>query len=341
MKRRKNKYPDLAKTNNHDTISYFPGRREKIEKEEFPSKVKQKDYAKLAEENIKLKKQLNKIMRIGDITQKKLLLANEEIEKKNIELKKKERKLQCELSRAAEYVTSIMPPPITTGCILTEWKFCPSIRLGGDSFGYHWLDKENFAIYLLDVSSHGIGAALLSVSVLNLIRIESLPDTDFRFPELVLKELNNRFQMKNHNKQFFSIWYGVFNTTRNILTYASAGHPPALLITNSDEITELRTPYLFIGGMPDIDYKSASIEISTPANLFVYSDGVYEVTKPNSTLWSLQELKEFLINPPDKKLAEIDQLFSYLQNIHGYYLLDDDFSILKVRFLCGKTKAAR
>jgi sigma-B regulation protein RsbU (phosphoserine phosphatase) len=258
----------------------------------------------LAEENKKLKKLINKITRIGDLTQRKLLLANEKIEQKNIELKKKEEILQTELSRAAEYVTSIIPPPITSGSIITEWQFFPSIRLGGDSFGYHWIDKENFAIYLLDVSSHGIGPALLSVSVLNLIRTESLPDTDFRCPELVLKQLNKRFQMKNHNNLYFSLWYGVFNKTKNLLTYASAGHPPALLITQANEIKELRTPFLFIGGKPVIDYKSASIEISTPASLYVFSDGVYEVTKPNSALWSLEELKEFLINPPDKNLAE-------------------------------------
>jgi sigma-B regulation protein RsbU (phosphoserine phosphatase) len=332
MKWRTKKDTTSAKINNHESGPNFLNEIETIEDKEHLSTEQLKNYAKLAEENKKLKKQIKKITRIGDITQKKLLRANEEIEKKNIELNKKEETLQAELSRAAEYITSIIPPPITSGSILTEWQFFPSIKLGGDSFGYHWIDKENFAIYLLDVSNHGIGPALLSVSVLNLIRTESLPDTDFRCPELVLKELNKRFQMKNHNKLYFSIWYGVFKKTKNLLTYASAGHPPALLITHSNEIRELRTPFLFIGGRPVIDYKSTSIEISTPASLYVFSDGVYEVTKPNSTLWSLEELKEFLINPPDKNLAEIDQLYPYLQKVHHSPLLDDDFAILKVHF---------
>jgi sigma-B regulation protein RsbU (phosphoserine phosphatase) len=41
--------------------------------------------------------------------------------------------------------------------------------LGGDSFGYHWIDDDHFAVYLLDVSGHGWGAALLSVSVINVL----------------------------------------------------------------------------------------------------------------------------------------------------------------------------
>jgi hypothetical protein len=46
-----------------------------------------------------------------------------------------------------------------------DWRFIPSASLGGDSFGYHWIDEDHFAAYLIDVSGHGWVAALLSVSV--------------------------------------------------------------------------------------------------------------------------------------------------------------------------------
>jgi len=72
-----------------------------------------------------------------------------------------------ELQTASDYVISILPAPISKGQIRTSWKFVPSTKLGGDSFGYHWIDQENWAVYLLDVCYHGIGPALLSISVLN------------------------------------------------------------------------------------------------------------------------------------------------------------------------------
>ena len=74
--------------------------------------------------------------------------------------------LNEELAEAADYVKSMLPEPISEGPVKTDWKFVPSTSLGGDAFGYHWIDGDHFAIYLLDVSGHGVGAALLSVSVM-------------------------------------------------------------------------------------------------------------------------------------------------------------------------------
>jgi phosphoserine phosphatase RsbU/P len=99
-----------------------------------------------------------------------------------------------------------------------DWKFIPSNSLGGDAFGYHWLDDDNFAIYLLDISGHGVGAALLSVSVMNALRSESLLNTDFCEPDQVLASLNHAFPGEQHNDMFFTIWYGVFNKSSYSLT---------------------------------------------------------------------------------------------------------------------------
>ena len=46
------------------------------------------------------------------------------------------------------------------------------------------------------VSGHGVGAALLSVSVMNTLRSQSLPDIDFRDCKQVLESLTLNFQVK-------------------------------------------------------------------------------------------------------------------------------------------------
>ncbi len=102
--------------------------------------------------------------------------------------------LNKELAEAAEYVISLLPEPLK-GELCTAWRYIPSTQLGGDAFGYHWIDEDHFVMYLLDVCGHGVGAAMLSISVMNLLRSGSLPDTDFRRPEEVLRALNQRFQM--------------------------------------------------------------------------------------------------------------------------------------------------
>jgi len=137
--------------------------------------------------------------------------------------------LNQELAEAAQYVKTILPQPITEGVIRTDWRFVPSTSLGGDAFGYHWLDENHFAIYLIDVSGHGVGAALLSVSVMNVLRSQSLPNTDFKDPEQVLEPLNVAFPGEENNDMFFTIWYGVYKKGTRKLIYASGGHPPAYI----------------------------------------------------------------------------------------------------------------
>jgi len=239
--------------------------------------------------------------------------------------------LSAQVQRAAEYVTSLLPAPISEGAIITNWRFVPSAELGGDSFGYHWIDENHFAMYLLDVCDHGVGPALLSVSALNVLRSESLPNTDFREPERVLGALNDAFQMENQNELYFTIWYGVFNKSSLDIKFASAGHPPALLIAESGELAELKTPNIMIGGMPSVDYTSGIFKLSPPSRLYIYSDGVYEVSKPDGVMWSFEEFKGYLVNLEDDE-SEIDQLYNHVREMNKGETLEDDFSMLKVRF---------
>ncbi len=63
---------------------------------------------------------------------------------------------------------------------------------------------------------HGVGAALLSVAVINVIRTGALPDTDLCDPSQVLASLNEAFQMERHNNMYFTIWYGVYNKNTRV-----------------------------------------------------------------------------------------------------------------------------
>lgn len=93
-------------------------------------------------------------------------------------LKESQEKLAEELSEAAAYVQSVLPAPLHEGAVHAAWEFLPSSSLGGDAFDYGPVSGGEFGICLLDVCGHGVGAALLSISVLNVIRAESLPGVD-------------------------------------------------------------------------------------------------------------------------------------------------------------------
>ena len=66
-----------------------------------------------------------------------------------------------------------------------SWRFIPSFNWGVTPLDIISLDGENFALYLLDVCGHGVGAALLSISISNIIHSRALIDTDFLDPSVV------------------------------------------------------------------------------------------------------------------------------------------------------------
>ena len=247
-------------------------------------------------------------------------------------LLKSQNELAAELARASEYVLSLLPAPLTEGAITAEWCFVPSAKLGGDSLGYHWLDDRHFAAYVLDVCDHGVGSALLSVSALNVLKTESLANVDFRAPEDVLNGLNRAFPMEKNNNLFFSLWYGVFTRETDELRFEAAGHPPALLRSETDELEELHTRNLFIGAMPETTYRAGSVRIRRPCSLYVFSDGVYEVTKQDGAMWTFTEFKALLASHSTAWTTDLDGLYAHVRHINAGQVLDDDFSLLKVGF---------
>lgn len=222
----------------------------------------------------------------------------------------------------------------------------PSTQLGGDSFDYFWLDSDRLAFYLLDVSGHGVGSALLSVSVLNLMRTRSLrrskssqDTTNFYSPSEVLRDLNNTFQMSVHNEMYFTIWYGVYDKKKRQLVYASGGHPPSVLISNEEipRIKLLKTAGLPIGMMPDIDYQEQVCEIDTNSRLYLFSDGVYEIAQDGDNIWGFNALMDTFIRIPSDRISQInysriDYIVACVKEAANNRPFEDDLSLLEVEF---------
>lgn len=271
--------------------------------------------------------------RIGACLEKKSLRDQEQ--RTYLALVESQRLLAAELAEAADYVKSLLPPPLA-GDLGADWRFIPSTQLGGDAFGYHWLDPNHFAIYLLDVCGHGVGAALLSISVMNVLRAQSLPSTDFLDPGAVLGALNARFPMEDQNNMYFTMWYGVYHKVKRELAYASGGHPPAVLIppgaSGSQVAVQLRTQGPIIGALPDTAYSMARHQIPPGSTLYLFSDGTYEIARKDGTMWSLEQFVDRLAASPPAPIPALDDIVSQAQAVGGQAQFVDDFSIVRIAF---------
>jgi len=241
--------------------------------------------------------------------------------------------LARDLAKATQYVRSLLPPPIETGRVRTDWSFHPSAQLGGDAFGYDQIDADTFVFYLIDVSGHGVGAAMHSVSVLNVIRQRALPDTDIRDPAQVLTGLNAMFQMDRHDGMFFTIWYGVYHLNTRVLRYGCAGHHPGYLVrSDRDVLVPLKTPGLVIGAAPEARFRADEVVVPPGSWLYLFSDGVFEVVTRDDRQWRLADFVPLLTETLVPDITESDRLHQAVTAIARPGPLDDDFSLLVVTF---------
>jgi phosphoserine phosphatase RsbU/P len=286
------------------------------------------------------------------------------------DLQNQKQLLEAELTEAAIYMRSLLPQPMR-GQVNIDARFIPSRQLGGDCFDYFWLDPDYLVMYLLDVSGHGLGAALPSSLILNILRLQSLPDVNFYQPHDVLRALNESFQMSNQNDKYFTIWYGVYNHTKRQLTYASAGHPPALLVTPL--VKPLVTPLAHpvgeeinadqalgqalgqISGQISGQALGQTLEVQrlrTPnLPIGMLSEAMFvsdrQIIPQNSTLYIFSD-GVYDINQPDYptwglnefadalvKLEadlDLDEVLTTIQALSGIETFDDDLSLLRINF---------
>jgi sigma-B regulation protein RsbU (phosphoserine phosphatase) len=269
---------------------------------------------------------------LDEMTLRARLLACQQVLQLRQDLQAQKAQLQTELAEAEAYVRSLLPQDLTQKVPINA-RFIPSSSLGGDCYDFYWLDPDYLVIYLLDVSGHGLGSALLSTSVLNMLRSQALPDVNFYRPEKVLQALNDTFQMNDQNEKYFTIWYGVYNRANRQLMYTSAGHPPAVLISpqpgQQHLVEPLKTPGLPIGMLPEVQYSWNRCVIPPGSRLYLFSDGVYEIKQWDNSIMGLEDFIEILSthNLNQSIDAILAQVNSRTQDRSAF---SDDLSLLEV-----------
>ena len=238
-----------------------------------------------------------------------------------------------DLEKAGLYVRSLLPRPITEGPVRTDWILQPCARLGGDAFGYHFIDDRTFAIYLLDVTGHGTDAAMHAVSVLNVLSQRALPGVDVRDPARMAAHLNEMFQMDSHGNMLLSLWYGVCDLGSRTLAFTSAGHHAGYLAEPGREsAVALDVSNVLIGMMPGYEYQSDRVEVPPGSSLFLFSDGAFEIESANGQPWSLDDFVSLLTQPREPGNPESRRILDAVAARTGRQSFEDDFTLVVATF---------
>ena len=149
----------------------------------------------------------------------------------------------------------------------------------------------------------------------------------------MLGALNDVFEMDKHDGLYFTMWYGVYERVSRELRFSTGGHPPAVLVqrrNGSARATPLTLNGMIIGAFPGTTFGSQSVTIQPSDRLYIYSDGVYEVTQPDGNMWTFEGFVETILAAGDGPV--VPHVVDTVRKIRGSSEFEDDVSILEVRF---------
>src|SRR5271157_3584262 len=167
---------------------------------------------------------------VTDISAQKRV--EEQLRESNAQLEKRQMEIEAELSLAARVQQSLAPQSLAWNDVSVETYYSPERTIGGD-FGVVFPDSgEGLTILMCDVSGHGIGSALMA----NRIYSETLHQLERKAgPGTMLRRIHDFVYDRIATDGFFFTMAAVrFSMRGRRATFAAAGHPPAMLVSNGD-----------------------------------------------------------------------------------------------------------
>ena len=194
--------------------------------------------------------------------ERQLERRNRKLVAANQRLREAFRRIESDLEAAALAQRRLLPPPRDLGGLRFDWLFVPSSHIGGDTLNVVQRIAARTAFFQIDVSGHGVPAALLSVTLQRLLAADSLDlggdATAGRAlwddPCRLLTELNRRFQASDDDSTYFTMIYGVVDQVTGEVVLTQAGHPSPLLVSPGGAVQVIGTGGLPVGLLPDIGY---------------------------------------------------------------------------------------
>lgn len=256
-------------------------------------------------------------------------------------LLEKQQELEESLRSAAAIQQSLLPNVLPWGgSFRFAWRFLPCSRVGGDLLNLLELDEELLMAYLLDVSGHGVSAAMVTVSVYQCLSLHSgkmvkrpvdtPPYYEIPGPSEVLAALEEEYPFERFEK-FFTISYLLLNRRTGALRYSNGGHPPPILLRRdgSRELLDEGGSLIGMGGI--VPFTEGQTFLHPGDRLFLYSDGITEYPAPDGELFGEARFQRLLEEGRTLPLeAACAKVVSVLDEFGGGLPLHDDLSLLSI-----------
>lgn len=221
-------------------------------------------------------------------------------------------------------------------------RFYPSLYVSGDIYNVFRLDEKHFGFYNIDVSGHGVPAALFSVGIsqrlnndlyphaLLKIPLGNTPHYQINSPERVARLLDEDDMLGKYDK-YFTMVYAIINIESFKVDFYRAGHNLPLLIhpDGSSEYIDGGGPPIGLG-LPHEEQKNQTLDLSPGNQFIIFSDGINEaVSQKQDSVYGFKRVKTVLSKYSQDSLgASFDRLIEDVKEFQGSEEFTDDISII-------------
>jgi serine phosphatase RsbU (regulator of sigma subunit) len=264
------------------------------------------------------------------------------IDQQNRDLVRVNQRMKKDLDAAARVQQTLLPDhlPEVKG-LSFAWSYRPCDELAGDALNIARINEDLIAVYLLDVSGHGVPAALLSVTATRSLNHRaggagSLVAGPGANPEAVgpaqvASGLNSLYPMASNGNHYFTMIYGLLDVHTRRLRFTVAGHPAPILATAGGQPKRLDVSGFPIGMIGTAEYDESVIELQPGDRLFLYSDGVTEETNAQGEEFGDERLLSVIAEGQALGLKDaVESLVRRVIAWRGEDHLRDDVSILAI-----------
>lgn len=267
--------------------------------------------------------------------QLKLQSLLHELSKANEELEDKSKRLDEDLRAAAEVQKSLLPPSnLVLKNVDLAWRFLPSFHIAGDVFQVVPLTENRVAFYMIDVSGHGVAAALVAAAVVQSLQSTFLTGS-YVSPNKVMEFLDKEFPMERFDRYLTAV-FCVLDTDTSTLTYSNAGHPAPYIIKNNGKVELLNEGGTILGLGRHEKFEEGKKKLSAGDKIILFTDGVTECPDKQGELFGDARLRDLLIAHKSKSVGElVESVIKELASFSGDAPVHDDVSLLALNYRGG------
>lgn len=243
------------------------------------------------------------VVTFTDITQQKLVESK--LKEANLKLEKRQREIEFELELASRVQESLSPHALVWHGAAVETYYMPVRTIGGDFGLVAPSGHKHLNLLVCDVSGHGISSALVA----NRIYSEMIHHLERGRPLGEMVGRLNSFVLRNIRSAGFYFTMAAVRLERygRRISFASAGHPPALVISKNGSIRTLQSQSAILGVLEEAvgEQPSEEVVLAPGDRLMLYTDGLTEVFDHSGEMLGLDGLQEIVRDAAGLPLAEM------------------------------------